>query len=125
MYGGLIPGHYKWNPSVYTLSIVTPGLDVNDIGSGGLRLPLPVWGYVSFQWAGVILFSLLTGIFSGIFLGIIKSWIRKYESLIIRATAIIAFTAVTGPIIGFTLLNMFFLPPAVIMLLYLYRVRWK
>jgi hypothetical protein len=125
MYGGLIPGHYKWNPSVYTLSIVAPNRDVNDVGSGGLRLPLPLWGYVSFQWTGVILFSLLTGILTGIYLGILRTWIQKYESLIVRATAIIAFSAVTGPIVGFTLLNMFLLPPALIMMLYLYRVRWK
>jgi hypothetical protein len=125
MYGGLIPGHYKWNPSVYTLSIIAPNRDVNDVGSGGLRLPLPLWGYVSFQWAGVILFSLLTGILTGAFLGILKTWIIKYESIIIRSTAIIAFAAVTAPIIGFTLLNMFFIPPALIMLFYLYRISWK
>ena len=125
MYGGLIPGHYKWNPSVYTLNIIAPGQDVNDVGSGGLRLPLPLWGYVSFQWIGVILFSILTGFFSGIYIGLLKSWISKYESIIIRATAIIAFSAVAGPIMGFTLLNMFFLPPAVIMLFYLYRISWK
>lgn len=125
MYGGLIPGHYKWNPSVYTLSIIASGRDVNDVGSGGLRLPLPLWGYVSFQWIGVILFSLLTGFFNGIFLGMLKSWIIKYESLIVRSTAIIAFAAVTAPFIGFTLLNMFFIPPALIMLFYLYRISWK
>lgn len=125
MYGGLIPGHYKWNPSVYTLSIIAPGRDVNEVGSGGLRLPLPLWGYVSFQWIGVIAFCVLTGFLNGVFLGFLKTWTMKYGSILIRATAIIAFGAVAGPIVGFTLLNMFFLPPAVIMLFYLFRIRWK
>ena len=125
MYGGLITGHYEWNPSVYTLSIIAPGRDVNDVGSGGLRLPLPLWGYVSFQWIGVILFSLLTGILNGAFIAILKNWVNKYGSLITRATAIIAFAAVASPVVGFTLLNMFFIPPAIIMLFYLYRIRWR
>jgi len=125
IYGGLIPGHYKWNPSVYSLSIIAPGRDVNEVASGGLRLPLPLWGYVSFQWMGVILFSALTGVLNGIFIGILKSWIIKYKSILIRATAIIAFAAVAGPIVGFTLLNMYSIPPAIIMLFYLYRISWK
>ncbi|WP_428331687.1 hypothetical protein [Mucilaginibacter sp.] len=125
MYGGLIPGHYEWNPSVYTLGIIAPGRDVNDVGSGGLRLPLPLWGYVSFQWLGVILFSFFTGLLTGVFIGILKSWVLKYDSIIIRATAIIAFGAVATPIVGFTLMNMFAIPPALIMLFYLYRISWK
>jgi glycosyltransferase involved in cell wall biosynthesis len=52
----------------------------------------------------------------------LKSWIIKYESLIVRSTAIIAFAAVTAPIVGFTLLNMFVIPPALIMLFYLYNL---
>lgn len=126
MYGGLIPGHYKWNPSVYTLSIVAPTEDINDVGSGGLRLPLPLWGYVSFQWTGVVLFCFITGILNGIFLRILKTWATKFKSELVIATATIAFGTVFGTnIVGFTLLNMYFLPPTFVMLFYLYRFKWK
>jgi hypothetical protein len=50
MYGGLVPGHYKWNPSVYTLSIIAPGRDVNDVGSGGVT--------VTFAFMGLCFFSM-------------------------------------------------------------------
>jgi hypothetical protein len=125
MFGGLVPGHYKWNPSVYTLNIVAPGLDINEVGSGGLRLPLPLWGYVSFQWIGVIAFCFLTGLIGGLFLRILKNWIHKFDSIIVRTSAIVIFGTVFGTITGFTLLNMYLIPPIIILLFYMYRIRWK
>lgn len=124
IYGGLIPGHYKWNPAVYTLVMVNPGKDINDIGSGGLRLPLPLWGYVSFSWVGVILFSLLTGFFGGVFLRVLKDMFNKFESILIRTIAIVAFGTVCGVIINFAQLSMYNLPPAFVSLFYLYRFKW-
>ncbi len=59
--GGLVPGNYEWNPSVWTLSITNPGVDVAAISSGGYRLPPQVWGMVSFGWVGVFAVSLLYG----------------------------------------------------------------
>ncbi|GAB2700880.1 hypothetical protein GCM10027037_27300 [Mucilaginibacter koreensis] len=125
MYGGLIPGHYKWNPAVFTLVTVNPGKDINDIGSGGLRLPLPMWGYVSFEWVGVILFSLFTGIFTGLFIRITKNLFRKYESIIIRTVVLIAFGTVFGLLVNFTQLSIYSIPPTIVSLFYLYRFRWK
>jgi oligosaccharide repeat unit polymerase len=66
-WGGLIPNHYYWNPSVWTLHVVNGG-DINNIISGGLRLPLPIWGYVSFSWPGVVLLSGCVGFLSGKFI---------------------------------------------------------
>ena len=125
IYGGLIPGHYQWNPSVYTLSVVAPGIDINEVGSGGLRLPLPMWGYVSFKWIGVVLFSFVTGLMGGFFLQLLKSWIQKFDSIILRATAIVIFITVFGNIINFATLNMYFIPPILVMLFYMYRFKWK
>lgn len=125
IYGGLIPGHYQWNPSVYTLNIVAPGIDINEVGSGGLRLPLPVWGYVSFKWTGVVLFSFITGLLGGFFLQLLKNWIQKFNSIILRTTAIVIFVTVFGNIVNFTTINMYFIPPILVMLFYMYRFRWR
>lgn len=125
IYGGMIPGHNKWNPSVYTLSIVAPSEDINEVGSGGLRLPLPLWGYVSFQWAGVILFSFLTGFLGGMYLRILKEWFDKFDSIVIKTIAVVIFASVYGLFIGFSTLNMFFIPPAIVVLFYMYRFKWK
>lgn len=125
MYGGLIPGHYEWNPAVYTLTMVNPGADINDIGSGGLRLPLPVWGYVSFGYPGVVLFCLLTGLLGGFFLMVMKEMFIRFDSIVIRTIGLVAFSSVVNIIVNFTQLNMFLLPPAFVCLFYLYRFRIK
>lgn len=125
IYGGLIPGHYEWNPAVYTLTMVNPGADINEIGSGGLRLPLPVWGYVAFGYPGAILFSLITGILGGYFLRILKDIFLRFDSIVIRTIGLVAFGTVVNIIVNFTQLNMFLLPPAFVCLFYLYRFRIK
>jgi hypothetical protein len=123
MLGGFVPGHYKWNPAVYTLVMINPDKDINDIESGGLRLALPMWGYVSFSWPGVILFSLLTGFFSGMFLGIIKRIFEQFDSIVIRIAALTG--NVFGLLTNFTLLSFYNIPTAVVGLIFLYRFRWK
>ncbi|WP_434030854.1 hypothetical protein [[Pseudomonas] boreopolis] len=65
IYGGLIPGNYQWNPSVWTLTVLNDTNDISAVASGGLRLPPPLWGYVNFGWAGVASFCLIHGIISG------------------------------------------------------------
>lgn len=125
IYGGLIPGHYPWNPAVYTLVMVNPGADINEIGSGGLRLPLPVWGYVSFGWIGVVAFPFLTGLIGGFFLKVIKETFYRFNSIIILTIVTVAFTSVISIPANFTQLNMYAVPPALICLLYLYRFKIK
>ncbi|MET0734963.1 MAG: hypothetical protein ABWY55_04875, partial [Microbacterium sp.] len=70
--GGLIPGNNPWNPSVWSLSIVNPTQEITAIASGGLRLPPPIWGLVSFGWPGVVLVSVVTGAIQGFLAGIGK-----------------------------------------------------
>lgn len=62
--GGLVPGNFHWNPAVWGLAITNPGLDISEIASGGYRLPPPLWGYVSFGTAGVLLVGFLYGFLS-------------------------------------------------------------
>lgn len=63
--GGLLPGNYPWNPSVWALQTLNPHTPIEEIRSGGLRLPPSVWGYVSFDWAGAAVVPLLSGIVLG------------------------------------------------------------
>lgn len=70
--GGLVPGNNPWNPSVWSLSVVNPGQAITDIASGGLRLPPPIWGLVSFSWPGVVGISFAYGLIHGILAGIFK-----------------------------------------------------
>lgn len=60
-FGGLVPGNFEWNPSVWTLTVTNPGVAIGSINSGGFRLPAPLWGYVSFGWVGVVAVCFLYG----------------------------------------------------------------
>ena len=63
--GGLIPGNFQWNPSVWSLAVTNPGADVTTINSGGFRLPGPLWGYVNLGWFGVVLVGTVYGVLVG------------------------------------------------------------
>lgn len=60
--GGLIPWGFKWNPSVYTLSVLNATNDIDNIASGGFRMLSPLWGFVSFGYLGVILIPFVHGV---------------------------------------------------------------
>ena len=64
-WGGLIPGQYYWNPSAWTLYILNNTDDISDVASGGLRIPVALWGYFSFGWLGVIIVPFLSGLIFG------------------------------------------------------------
>ncbi|MBW4889883.1 hypothetical protein KXQ82_09155 [Mucilaginibacter sp. HMF5004] len=63
--GGLIPFNFPWNPAIYTLTILNDINDVSEIASGGLRLPVSIWGYVSFGWLGVAVVPFISAFFTG------------------------------------------------------------
>lgn len=54
-----------YDPARYALRVRTGLPDISNFAAGGVRLPAPLWGYVSFGYPGVILWSLLSGIAIG------------------------------------------------------------
>ncbi|MHA3702258.1 hypothetical protein ACXR2U_08725 [Jatrophihabitans sp. YIM 134969] len=70
--GGLVPGNFRWNPSVWSLGVVNPTQSISSINSGGLRLPAPIWGLVSFGWPGVIIVSFVSGVLTGLTTAILR-----------------------------------------------------
>jgi hypothetical protein len=64
-WGGLVPGNYMWNPSVWTLTYDNPGADISDWVTGGLRFSTALWGYCNFGWIGVLLIPFLSGMLAG------------------------------------------------------------
>ena len=54
-----------WDPGGYAVRTLTLLPDASGVGSGGIRLPAPEWGYSAFGWAGVVGWSLLSGLFAG------------------------------------------------------------
>lgn len=70
--GGLIPGNFIYNPSVFTLAIANGTNDVSELASGGYRLPVSIAGFVAFSWAGAIIVPMLSGAIYGFFIAILK-----------------------------------------------------
>lgn len=72
--GGLVPGNFEWNPGVWTLIVSSPSADITNISSGGFRLPVPIWGLVSF---GTIWSVLIVCVLHGILVGFISRIARE------------------------------------------------
>lgn len=123
VYGGLIPGHYEWNPGVYTLNVIAPGLDIDEAPSGGLRLPVAMWGYVCFEWIGVVLFCLISGFFYGYFLRYTKTWMLNNSSILTKTVVIVLFNTLFANLFVFYTLSIYMLPQVFILLFYIYRIR--
>jgi hypothetical protein len=124
-FGGLIPGHFAWNPAVWALSITNPNDDINEITSGGLRLPLPLWGYVSFSWIGVVVVSFFSGLVNGYLVKIVKKMIRETKSILVITVIILVYVNVYSPLITFYTLSMYSIPVVIFMSFYMFRFRWK
>lgn len=63
--GGLALGKGNLDPASYTVRTLTGFDNVELFPSGGLRLPAPIWGFVSFGLTGAGLWSFLSGFFIG------------------------------------------------------------
>ena len=63
--GGLAFGSGELDPSAYTIRTITGFDDVEGYPSGGLRLPAPIWGYVSYGLLGAAVWSFVSGFFTG------------------------------------------------------------
>ena len=69
----------EYNPATYALRIRTGLTDVGDLASGGLRLPAPIWGYVSFGYPGLITWSLLSGLAIGWGTSVLRRLLSRVE----------------------------------------------
>jgi hypothetical protein len=121
-WGGLIPNHYYWNPAIWTLHIINSN-DINEIISGGLRLSIPIWGYVSFSWNGVLLLSLIVGFLTGRFINQTQYLLMKSNNIIIQTVIILLYMKVYSFFINFYLMSIYNLPVLFIMMFYVYRFR--
>ncbi|MGG3006025.1 hypothetical protein [Geobacillus stearothermophilus] len=63
IFGGLIPFHYEWNPATYTKIIVSGD---SNAATGGFRLPVEIWGFVSFGYIGALVFGFFHGCITAI-----------------------------------------------------------
>ena len=63
--GGLAFGKGDLDPAAYTLRTITGSTKIDSFASGGLRLPAPIWGFVSFGLAGSAVWSFIAGFFTG------------------------------------------------------------
>jgi hypothetical protein len=77
--GGLIPFNFKYNPSAWTLYILNETDDISNISSGGLRMPVSIWGYISFGWVGVVLVPFISAFFTGYITKKIKRMVSNYS----------------------------------------------
>ncbi|TWI95622.1 hypothetical protein JN11_04362 [Mucilaginibacter frigoritolerans] len=121
--GGLIPSHYEWNPAVYTLRVTNPGEDITTLISGGKRLAAPLWGYVSFQWIGVVAFCFLSGFLKGLFLKFTKYWIYKSQSILVATVIIVINISIFASLSEFFTLSIYALPPVIVLIFYAFRVK--
>lgn len=70
--GGLIPGRFDWNPAVWSLLVGTSGY-IEDIASGGLRIPGPIMAYTAFGKIGIFIVMSISGLINGFFLKKLKN----------------------------------------------------
>jgi hypothetical protein len=124
-YGGLIPNHYQWNPNVYNLNIVSPGTDIDEVVSGGIRLPAPIWGYVSFGWIGVMLLPLFSGLITGALTRVTRNWVRKHSSPITLTVIILINMILFNQLQNFFLLSIYNIPAIAIIIIFMYRFKFK
>jgi hypothetical protein len=109
IYGGLIPGNYEWNPSVWTISYFDIGADISEAVTGGLRLTTAEWGYANFGWIGVVAISGLSGFFHGYMLVQLKRLQPRLTTIQMTA-ALLLYTTLGMQIVQFYFLSIHNLP---------------
>jgi hypothetical protein len=65
IFGGLVPGNYMWNPSVWSITYDNLGADISAMVTGGLRFSTALWGFCNFGWVGVVLIPFASGLING------------------------------------------------------------
>ncbi|WP_189612675.1 hypothetical protein [Pigmentiphaga litoralis] len=121
--GGLVPFSYQWNPSVWTLDQLNDGADVTEIVSGGLRLPVSLWGYVSFGWVGVVVVPALSGFVLGCFMRIAKKIILATDDPFVLAVLTVVLSYALIPLSAFYIWSLYLFPAVLISIFLLQRKR--
>lgn len=109
IYGGLIPGNYEWNPSVWSISYFDVGADISEVITGGLRLSAAEWGYANFGWTGVVLLPFLSGLFNGMILSKLKRG-QPHMDIIQFSTALLLYNTLGLQITQFYFLSIHNIP---------------
>jgi len=126
-FGGLIPFNFKWNPSVWTLMVLNDTNDISEIASGGLRLPISLWGYVSFGWFGAAFLPFLSAFFTGYIIKKIKRIVNKlkagYKGYIIFYYLVFLYLNIALVFTDFYKISIYFLPAFVFFFLIVYKKR--
>jgi hypothetical protein len=122
IYGGLIPGNYEWNPSVWTLSYYDIGADISEAVTGGLRLTTAEWGYANFGWYGVAVIPMLSGLFNGFMLIQLKRLQPRLTTIQMTA-ALVLYATLGMQIVQFYFLSIHNLP-AVAAAIYFWRANY-
>lgn len=121
MYGGLVPGNYEWNPSVWTLTFNDVGADISELVTGGLRLTAAEWGYANFAWYGVVGIPLLSGFFNGLMLQRIKSALPVMNTIQIAATLML-YSTLGMQIVQFYFLSIHNIPAITVAIFFWFAV---
>ncbi len=77
-FGGLFPYHSEYNLAVLTLKVI--GAKAGEVASGGFRLSLPIIGYLSFGWIGIIVIVAVNAYIGGSILRFKKAQLTSLKS---------------------------------------------
>jgi hypothetical protein len=115
--GGIIPYNFKWNPAVWTLTVLNDTNDISEIVSGGLRLPVTMWGYISFGWFGVAAIPFFAGFFHGYLIKKIRNVVNKlkpnFNGLVIFYYIVFLYLNIAIIFMNFYELSIYYLPAIV------------
>ena len=123
-FGGLIPSQFYWNPSAWSLYILNNTDNINEIASGGLRVPVALWGYFSFGWVGVSIIPFLSGLIFGASTKYIKKYITSENSL--RAILALSFYSIVLSFFGnFYTMSMYNIPAFFVLMFLIYSFSFR
>ena len=121
--GGLVPGNFKWNPSVWSVLVGTSG-SLHQINSGGLRIPGPLMAYTAFGYPAILPVMLLSGLINGTFLRQAKAILVTNDTLYTRKSLALAIYIYFGLFISdFYNLTYLGLLSALFVLPFMYKIR--
>jgi hypothetical protein len=123
--GGLLPGsgNSRWNPSIWAMTLVSGGwnkTNLSELGGGGFRLPVSMWGYTAFGWPGAVAVSFLSGLILGWATGFVKKFIDE-KSILKSIVAMTLYGTLGGQLATFYWLSIYTVPQILVALLLTYR----